>query len=274
MSVLDRDPPLADHRLSYGSDESQFGDLWIPEPRKYVETQWPVVVFLHGGWWSSGYDLRYGNFLCQTLRRQHVAVWSLEYRRTGITGGGWPTTFQDVASGFDHLRTLAENFPLDLTRVIAVGHSAGGHLAFWLAGRHHVPEDSPLHIPPKVAMRGVVGLAGAVDLGLLLELSTSPFAVDKQWIGHLMGGFPALYPERYAAGDPGQLLPLPCPQVLVQGSADNLIPHLLPKRWLTKSRRGSEPCTITLIPGAQHFDVVDPKSRAWPATYSAILSLL
>ena len=272
--MLDRDPPVADHRIPYGSAESQFGDLWLPAARSNIETLWPVVVFLHGGWWSSGFDLRYGNFLCQTLRRQHVAVWSLEYRRTGITGGGWPTTFQDAASGFDHLRALVENFPLNLDRAVAVGHSAGGLLAFWLAGRHHVPENSPIHIPPKVPMRGVVGLAGAVDLGLLLELSTGSFAADRLWVEHLMGGSPAVVPDRYAAGDPGQLLPLPCPQALVQGSADNQIPPLLPERWLAKSRRGSEPCAITLVPGAQHFDVVDPESKAWPATQAAILSLL
>ncbi len=274
MSVLDRDPPTADRRIPYGPDESQFGDLWLPRPR-HPETRFPVVVFLHGGWWSSGYDLGYGNFLCRALRdHRGVAVWSLEYRRTGSTGGGWPATFEDVAAGFDHLRELAQKIPLDLTRVVVAGHSAGGHLAFWLAGRPHIPRNSRIRIPPKVPLRGVVALAGAVDLGLLRELSTGKFAVDREWIAHLMGGSPAEYPDRYAAGDPGQLLPLPCPQALVQGTADLQIPPSLPNRWAAKSRPGGVPCSVTLVPDADHFDVVDPDSRAWPAVQTAILNLL
>ena len=274
MSILDEPPPKSDRRIPYGSDASQFGDLWLPRGTA-PGRGWPVVAFLHGGWWSSGYDLLYGGFLCRALRQAGVAVWSIEYRRTGITGGGWPATFQDAAAGFDHLATLGKTTPLDLGRVVAVGHSAGGHLAFWLAGRPHIPETSLLRAPqPRVPLRGVVGLAAGVDLDLLLDLSVGPCAGDRLWVEHLMGGSPAAVPERYAAGDPGRLLPLVCAQALVQGADDGQMPPGLPKQWADKVRRRGGTCSVTIVPGADHLDVVDPRSRAWPAVRSAIAELL
>ena len=129
-----------------------------------------------------------------------------------------------------------------------------------------------LHLPqPRVALRGVVGLAGAVDLGLLLQLSVGAFASDRMWVEHLMGGSPEAVPERYAAGDPGRLLPLVCGQALIQGTDDGQIPPGLPERWAATVRHG---CSVRMIPGADHFDVVDPRSRAWPVVRSTILAML
>jgi len=170
MNILDRTPPKADHRLSYGSLPLQFGELWIPQGSP-ASQRWPLVVFLHGGWWKSAYDLGYASFLCAAMKSQGVAVWSLEYRRVGDEGGGWPGTMQDIAAGMDHVVKLAEAFPLDTTRVIAAGHSAGGQLAFWLAARHHIPHSSVLAEPaPNLALKGVAALAGAVDLRLTIDL--------------------------------------------------------------------------------------------------------
>lgn len=271
MDVLSRDPPRADRRIHYGSDPSQFGDLWLPRQR--AGHPWPVLVFVHGGWWSSAYDLGYAGFLCDAFRQCDLAVWSLEYRRTGMTGGGWPTTFEDVAHGFDYLAELARTTPLRLDRVVVAGHSAGGHLAFWLAGRPHVPPASPLAIPPRVPIHAAVSFAGAVDLTLLLQLSTGAFSADRDWVSHLMGGTPQSHPDRYAAGDPGQLLPLPCPQLLIQGSKDQQIPPRLPQLWADKARRGGGSCSLLLLPGADHFDVVDPQSSAWPQIRRAVQAL-
>lgn len=236
----------------------------------------PLVVFLHGGWWRSEYDLQYGGHLCEALRAEGFATWSLEYRRVGSTGGGWPATFQDAASGFDFVAELAKQYPVDLKRVVAMGHSAGAHLAFWLAGRHHIPEANVLHNPqPKVSLRGVIALAGAVDLRLLIELSGwLTFAHDKREVFRLMGGAPDQFPERYKAGNPGDLLPLGVKQVLIQGSDDGQIPALLPVRWAENSRRQGEDVTVTVVPGANHFDVVDPESKAWPVVRGVISRML
>lgn len=274
MTILSRIAPEADHRFSYGKDTSQFGDLWLPRD-KYAAV--PVIAFLHGGWWQSEYDLAYANPLCAALRDEGYAVWSIEYRRVGATGGGWPATFQDAAEGFDFLATIAKSYPLDLNRVVAMGHSAGGHLAFWLAGRHHVPEASPIHDPqPRVLPHGLIALAGAVDLRLTIDLSGyftfahGSFAHDRREVYSLMGGTPADLPDRYKAGNPGELLPLDVRQVLLQGSEDNQIPPELPGRWADNARRQGDDVAVVIIPGANHFDIVDPQAKPFEKVREAV----
>lgn len=271
MSVA---PPPADHRIRYGSGESQFGDLRLPPDA--AKNPAPLVIFLHGGWWKSAYNLTYAGHLCAALKSAGVATWSVEYRRVGATGGGWPATFQDVASGCDYVATLAKSYPVDLSRVIGMGHSAGGHLAFWLAGRHHIPETSAIYLPqPKVALRGAIALAGAVDLRLTCELAgNSSFAHDKDEVYALMGGPPDRFEDRYRAGNPGDLLPLGVPQVLIQGAEDDQIPPQLPGRWAERSRRQGDTVAVTIIPSADHFDVIDPQSKAWDIVQAAVLKMI
>jgi acetyl esterase/lipase len=274
MDVLSAVPPPANHRIHYGPGAYQFGDLRLPVSA--AKGAVPLVVFLHGGWWQSAYDLTYAGHLCAALKQVGVATWSIEYRRVGFTGGGWPTTFQDVAAGFDYVATLAKSYPVDLNRVIAMGHSAGGHLAFWLAGRHHVAETSVIHEPqPKVALRGLIALAGVVDLRLTCDLSGYfTFAHDKHEVYGLMGGGPIDLPDRYRAGNPGDLLPLSVPQILIQGSEDGQIPPELPGRWVEMARRQGDRVKVMMIPSADHFDVVDPESKAWATVQAAVLSML
>jgi acetyl esterase/lipase len=276
VSILDRNPPKSDLRLPYGPLPSQFGDLWLPKGDGNAKHRWPLLVFIHGGWWKAEYDLGYAGFLCEAMRSQGIAVWSLEYRRVGDEGGGWPGTMQDVAAGMDHIAKLAEAYPLDLQRVAAAGHSAGGHLAFWLAGRHHIPHESPLREPqPKIALRGVVALAGAVDLRLTIELGGFfSFSNGAPSVRALIGGDPKQVPERYSAADPGRLLPLGVRQLLVQGSNDDQIPAELPRRWAENAKRQGDAVEVNIVPGADHFDVVDPQSRAWAVSRDAMLSLL
>ena len=274
MSVLDRKPLVADYRVAYGAGEFQFGDLWVPVggggPGGF-----PVVVLLHGGWWRSVFGLGYCGFLCAALRGAGVAVWSMEYRRVGDAGGGWTGTFEDVAAGFDFLPGLAGRYGLDMGRVVAAGHSAGGQLAFWLAGRHHIFEGSPIRGGrPGVRLRGVVGLAAAVDLRLTRDLSSGVFAGDKRQVERLMGGSPEEVPERYRAGNPGDLLPLNVPQILIQGSVDGQIPPALPRRWAELAGRHGDSVRVVMVPGADHFDVVDPESAAWPVVRAGLLGLL
>ena len=270
--ILDRPAPAADARLKYGAGPLQFGDLRMPKMVNGAPA--PLVVFLHGGWWQNAYDLTYAGHLCAALKRDGIATWSLEYRRVGDAGGGWPGTFQDAAAGFDHVAELAKTYAIDMKRVVAMGHSAGGHLAFWLAGRPHVPEASPIRNPqPKVPLRGVVSLAGAVDLRLLIDLSGYfTFAHDKREVTNFMGGTPDSVPDRYKAGDPGELLPLNVPQWLLQGTDDQQIPAQLPVRWAERGRARGEKIALDVIPGADHFDLVDPLSAAWPRVRAAVMA--
>ncbi len=274
MDILSKPVLTADHRFAYGQDASQFGDLWLPAA--HGQSAVPVVVFYHGGWWKSEYDLGYAGHLCANLKQHGIACWSVEYRRRGRTGGGWPGTFQDAAAGYDFVAELAKAYPLDLSRVITMGHSAGGHLAFWIAGRHHIDPHSEIGKQSlQVPLRGAIALAGAVDLRLTIDLSGYlGFAHDKHEVFELMGGRPAEFPDRYKAGNPGDLLPFHIPQILIQGDADDQIPPELPGRWVDLARQHGDTAMANIIPGVDHLDVVDPESRAWPAVIDAVRKLL
>jgi acetyl esterase/lipase len=271
MNILTKPVLRADFRIPYGPDPQQFGDLWLP-----ATPNPPLVVFFHGGWWKSEYDLGYAGYVCSALKQAGIATWSVEYRRVGNTGGGWPATFQDVAAGFNFIHAVAKTHPLDLSRVITMGHSAGGHLAFWIAGMHHLDPASELHVAaPAVPLCGTIALAGAVDLQLTIDLSGYlTFAHDKQEVYDLMGGTPAEHPARYKQANPGNLLPFNIPQVLIQGTDDSQIPPELPARYAEKARGLGDTATVTIIPNAGHFDVVDPDSKAWPAILAAVKKLL
>lgn len=253
--------PPADHRVAYGSGPLQFGELRLPEgPGPH-----PVAVVVHGGCWRAQYTLDYVRAMSEALTRSGIATWSLEYRRIGDSGGGWPGTFQDVARGTDHLRELAEAHALDLRRVVTVGHSAGGHLALWLAARHRLPPESPLHSPDPLPVAGVVSLAGITDLRAYGALTGScPSAVPE-----LMGA-PAELPERYAHGSPAELLPLGVPVVLVQGGADPTVPRSQAETFAARARERGDDARVRVLEWAGHFDVVAPTSPAWPAVEEAV----
>ena len=260
--------------MHYGAGELQFGDLRVPALKDGERA--PVVVFLHGGWWQAVYGLEYGGHLCAALKQDGIATWSLEYRRVGNAGGGFPGTLEDAAAGYDFLAQLAKSYPLDLKRVVVAGHSSGGQLAFWLAGRHHLPETGALRKPAEVLpMRAVVGLAGAVDLRLLIDLAGwFKFAHDKGEVYAFLGGSPQQVPDRYRVANPGDLLPLNTAQVLLQGADDDQIPAQLPANWAERGRRIGENVSLEMITGADHFDVVDPESKAWPRVRASIIKAM
>jgi pimeloyl-ACP methyl ester carboxylesterase len=161
-------------------------------------------------------------------------------------------------------------------RVLSVGHSAGGHLAFWVAGRHHIKSQSEIFRPqPKLALRGAISLAGAVDLLLTIDLSDNPtFAHGRECVYRLMGGRPANLPNRYQAGNPGSLLPLLGTQILIHGTEDDQVPAELPLRWADIARGLGSHAAVKIVPKADHFDVVDPASNAWEIVLSQVKSLI
>ncbi len=125
-------------RLRYGDDESQIAELHLPPGDAKV----PVAVVIHGGFWMSSYGLELATPLAEDLARSGIAGYAIEYRRIG-NGGGRPTTFEDVAAAIDKLASVEAR--LDLTKVVAIGHSAGGQLAVWAAAR---PGSPPTHRAP------------------------------------------------------------------------------------------------------------------------------
>jgi acetyl esterase/lipase len=262
--ILERELPDMGQRIAYGAEPQQFGELRMPSG----EGPYHVVIGIHGGYWRARYDLNHFGHVCSALTAAGFATWNIEYRRTGETGGGWPGTFQDVATATDLLRILAPQHNLALDQVLSVGHSAGGHLAFWLASRHKIDSASQLYTPDPLPLAGAVALAGVVDLRHAWALGLSHNAT-----GLLMGGSPADYSERYAAGSPYDLLPLGIRQFLLHGTTDEDVPLEMSERYVRQAVAKGDAATLLTLPDIGHFELIDPTSSAWPTVLSIITAL-
>ena len=262
VAALTAPPP--DHRIAYGPGPLQFGNLRLPKrPGPH-----PVVLFIHGGCFLSQYSISHVAALEQAFADSGYAVWSIEYRRVGDDGGGWPGTFEDVARAADHLRSVAKQYSLDLRRVVAAGHSAGADFALWLAGRSRLRPESPLRVKNPLTIRAVLALAPAPDLGALQAQGVCDHVVDK-----LMGGSPASVPERYRDVSPALMIPIGVPQVVIIGGQD--------RNWGPPGRAYQSAVVAagdTLVrfvdaPDAGHFDVVAPTSTSWGLVMQALREL-
>jgi len=255
-------------RLAYGSDSLQFGDLRLPDgPGPF-----PVAVVIHGGCWVTRFaSLRNSTALADALRRAGIATWNIEYRRADSPGGGWPNTFLDASAATEHLRVLATQYPLDLSRVISIGHSAGGHLALWLAGRARIPAGSPLALGDPLPLRGAVALAGIADLA---DFRTYQQNSCGNVVDGLMGGDPMQVPDRYAAGSPVALFPLGVPQVQVVGTLDRVMPERAREAHAAAARASGDAVRLEVIEGAGHHELMSPRTAAWPRIEAAVRRLL
>jgi len=232
--------------LRYGTHASQFGELSLPdgEPRG-------VVVVIHGGFWKAAYDLTLGRPLATSLVAAGWAAWNLEYRRVG-EGGGSPHTFDDVAAGIDR---LADVDGLDLAHVITLGHSAGGHLATWAAGRAGAA----------VPVTGVVSQAGVLDLVRAHDLGLGGGAVEAL-LGHPPGPADAAY-------DPFQQLPLDVPVRCVHGTRDDDVPIEISERYVAAVSDAGGDAALTAVDG-DHFVVIDLGSDTWQETLGLLDGLV
>ena len=264
LASLPAPPP--DHKIAYGPGPLQFGNLRLPKGRPGPH---PVVLFIHGGCWLSQYDIAHAAAFEQALADSGFAVWSFEYRRVGNDGGGWPGTFTDVAQGADFLRDLAPRYALDLTRVIASGHSAGGEFALWLAARSKVPRVSPLYAADPLVVHGVFGLAPAPDLEGLHAAGVCGNVINR-----LMGGSPAEFPDRYASASPMQLVPIAPPQDMVIGAQDRTWAPI-GRSYLARARAVGDTTVLSVeAPDAGHFDLLAPTTSTWPIVYNALRQLI
>lgn len=251
--------PEPDLVIAYGEDRLQFGELHLPEG----SGPFPLVVLIHGGCWMAEYDLSYCRKMADALAQTGIACWSLEYRRVGDPGGGWPGTFDDIESAFGHLAELCDSQPLDPARVVAAGHSAGGHLALWIAQRIEERQQANVLRP-----RGVLSLAPAPDLEFLYEENVCDGAVGK-----LMGGSPADYPERYAAGSVANRIPNRTPQIAVIGRYDETW-RPVGVRYAQAALEQGAPIEVIDAPDSGHFEMIDPDSTTWPLVLGAARRLL
>jgi acetyl esterase/lipase len=250
--ILDLPPPPADARVPYGTDPNQFGDLRLPKGKG----PFPVVMNLHGGFWRAKYDLAHAGHFCAALTALGFVTWNVEYRRVGNEGGGWPGTLEDIVSAYRCLPQLAKRFPLDASKVVVSGHSAGGQLALCMAA--HEPSISR-----------ALALAGVLDLDRAYQLHLSNDAVVE-----FLGGTPKTVPEHYEEADPMRL-PIPkARQFVVQGLADDVVPPEFSSKYADEKNKRGESVTLVEIPKAGHFDLIDPRSAAWPKVADSVKQLL
>jgi len=252
--LLDFLTPGQSHRYGDGQ-RAQRAELHLPAGAG----PHPIVVTIHGGSWTVGVGKPVLRGLAGDLVRRGFAVWNIEYRRLGRgQGGGWPATFADVGAAIDELDRLTA--PLDLDRVTLYGHSAGGHLALWAAGRAHLPAGAP-GAHPRVAPIAAVSAAGVNDLAQAAR--ETPGGVVAQ----LMGGQPEELPERYAAGDPIALVPLAIPVLLVHGTDDATVSVRRSRNYAQAARAAGASVDLVEIPGeaGRHRSHVLPGSASWAA---------
>jgi acetyl esterase/lipase len=259
--VLTRSAPPPDFTVAYGDDPDQVADVRMPPAG--VDAR-PLVIYVHGGFWTSEWDRVHAGPLATALAALGYPVATLEFRRVGQSGGGWPGTFNDVATGVAELPELvavavAERGGVapDTTRPILVGHSAGGHLALWVARR----------LGPS-GTRGVVALSPVANLVTAYELGLGEGAVGK-----LLGGGPADVPELYAAADPSTNLPLGVPAVVVHGELDSVVPVQIGADFAVASQSAGDSTRMVRLSNVEHFAVIDPASSAWPQVCAALDSL-
>ena len=260
------------HRYYYGGDPSQWGELFLPA-LPGGGTHRGVVVVIHGGYWRSQYGAELGEPLAADLAAHGMAAWNLEYRRAG-NGGGWPGTFQDILAGIDKLQELAGQHALDLANMVALGHSAGGHLAVWAAGRDRLGAlglEREYHVgsgDDGVRLTGVVSQSGVLNLGEAERLNLSNGAV-----ANLLGGPSSEFLGRHRYADPMTALPLAVPVYAVHTTEDDDVPLVMSESYVEASRGGQVPAELVTVPG-DHFALIDPEAPAYLTCRELVQELL
>jgi len=252
--LLARPLPAPTERIAYGPGPLQIGELWLPKG----SGPFPVVLMIHGGCWlSSVAKLSIMDYVAEDLRRRGIAVWNIEYRGVDRPGGGYPGTFEDVAAAADALARIGPSHHLQTDRVLALGHSAGGHLALWLAARGRIAASSPLKSAHPLPIAGVISLGGVQDLAL----DQKEDVCGAENVEKLVGAPAATHPDVYADTSPAELGPGAEPEVLISGQEDQLAPPSLAAAYAARMK-GSHIRQIVLADSG-HVELISPGSAAW-----------
>lgn len=251
--LVARPLPQADVRIAYGAAPEQFAELWTPAGRG----PFPVVLMIHGGCWRSNLaQLTIMNYAAADLRRRGIAVWNVEYRGIDRPGGGYPGTFQDVAAAAAALQTAAPAHRLDLDRLVFVGHSAGGHLAAWLAGANRIGKG-PLAHAATLRPREVVSLGGLPDL------STASAGCGAKAVKAMTGEPGPDRPDPLADTSAAALLPFGVGQVVLNGAEDDTSTPDLARAYAAKALAAGDRVERIVVPGEGHVEEIAPGSAAW-----------
>ena len=264
-----RPQPKPDATVDYGTDKMQKVDVWLPKGK--TKRPFPVVVMVHGGCWTTSIaDRSLMNWIADDLRNAGVAIWNIDYRGVDRTGGGYPGTFADAAKAADQLGISAKTFDLDTRRVLAIGHSAGGHLALWLAARPKLPASSPLHTAHPLRIGQVISLGGLPDLEA--TAANADNGCGTEVVAKLVGAPTPQHPDIYADTSVPRLLPLGVKQDLVNGREDRIIPFVMATDYVAKATAAGDTATLHTIPATGHVELIAPETPAWAQAKRLILS--
>lgn len=240
-----------------------FGQLYLP-PGAHANASVPVVVLIHGGGWKAHISLRYLAPAARSLQAAGVAAWSIEYRRTG-SGGGWPTTFTDVASAIDDLPALAALHPeLDTRNITLVGHSAGGELAAWAATRATLPDGAP-GARPTVPVKGFVSISGVLDMRTSSRLNNH--------VRLLLGGDPSRHRSVLAQVDPIERIDPKVPSLIFHGTSDTVVPMDESVRFVRAVRAAGGRSRLVELPGSGHAGPITVRWKWWPTVRNGIVTV-
>jgi acetyl esterase/lipase len=260
--------PAPTAHIAYGAAPSQYAELFLPKGTG----PFPVVFLVHGGCWvASLRGIGQMHNMAGDLQARGVAVWNVEYRRLDEPGGGYPGMYQDINRAYDMLVAKAPTYHLDMNRVVAMGHSAGGHLVQWLAGRARLPKSSPVYDANPVRLTEVVSLGGLADLRA--QAKRIPDVCDAH-IEQLTGPPSTDRPDPLRDTSAASLLPNGNRTVLINGALDDISPPSVAADYATVARRAGDKADVLVLPGASHFDEVAATSPAWKLTLPVILNAL
>lgn len=248
------------HIESYGNDPLNVGEWFVPTG----SGPFPTVVLVHGGYWRAQYDRSLEVPVALDLAGRGYLVWNIDYRPSESP---WPDTLTDVAAAYDHVGTSRYADKVDPRRVAAVGHSAGGQLVAWLAGRRRLPSGAPGYDPAARLPHLVVPQAGVVALTLAAQDGLGSDAPQA-----LIGGGPAQYPARYREADPTRLLPTGVRSVLICGTDDDVVPLSQSRTYHDDAVAAGDACSLELVPG-DHFVHLDPTSEACQRMRDALATM-
>ena len=260
--------PAPTARIAYGSAPSQYAELFRPQGKG----PFPVVVLVHGGCWT----IQFGGIeqmrnVAGALAAEGIAVWNVEYRRSDEEGGGYPGTYHDINAALDKLGEEAGKYQLDTTRIVAMGHSAGGQLVQWLAGRSRIPASSPLFHPNPLPVREIISLGGLADLRNEKELIKSSCGRDT---AELAGTPTAARPDVFMDTNAADLTPNGSRTVLITGELDTISPPRAAHDYAARARKAGDRAEVLILPGASHYDEIAATSPAWKLVLPVIRAAL
>ena len=260
--------PAPSVELKVGENAANVVDLWLPKG----DGPHPVVLMVHGGCWQKAIANRtLMNYAAEELRQNGFAVWNIEYRGVDEEGGGYPGTFTDASLATDALRDYADEYNLNTNNIIAYGHSAGGHLALWLAARSRLPASSPLVVGNPLPIFAVVNTGGLADLE-----ESAPVTLESclsAIIDDLTGTPSSEREDVFSDTSPAELLPFGAEQIAINGDSDHIAPPSLGKAYTAKAIASGDLAGIIVVSNTGHVELISPGTDAFDQTIEVIRDL-